>query len=123
MIHAARYISDRFLPDQAIELDDKAALSLRLAQESKPALEQLDQAAMTEQIELQSLRNQSDRPRAERRGDLEQALERPRKAAALEELWQAGTPYLSPPENLPDVRAERQWLQHKKERKRLLRGR
>ena len=87
MIHAARYISDRFLPDQAIDLDDKAALSLCLAQESKSTLEQLDQAAMTVQIELQSLRNQSDRLRAERRGALEQALERPRKkAAALEEL-------------------------------------
>jgi ATP-dependent Clp protease ATP-binding subunit ClpB len=65
---------------------DEAASSLRLAQESKPdALEQLDRAVMTMQIELTSLRS------VERREALEQALERSRKeAAALEERWQAG---------------------------------
>src|SRR5260221_9696923 len=44
-VYGARYISDRFLPDKAIDLVDEAASSLRLAQESKPdALEQLDRA-------------------------------------------------------------------------------
>lgn len=92
-VYAARYISDRFLPDKAIDLVDEAASSLRLAQESKPdALEQLDRAVMTMQIELTSLRNESDPLSTERRGTLEQALERTRKeAAALEERWQAGT--------------------------------
>jgi ATP-dependent Clp protease ATP-binding subunit ClpB len=92
-VYAARYISDRFLPDKAIDLVDEAASSLRLAQESKPdALEQLDRAAMTMQIELTSLRNESDPLSIERREDLEQALERTRKdAAALENQWKAGT--------------------------------
>jgi ATP-dependent Clp protease ATP-binding subunit ClpA len=92
-VYAARYISDRFLPDKAIDLVDEAASSLRLAQESKPdALEQLDRAAMTMQIELTSLRNESDPLSIERREDLEQALERTRKdAAALEKQWKAGT--------------------------------
>ncbi|KAF8274349.1 P-loop containing nucleoside triphosphate hydrolase protein [Lactarius quietus] len=105
-VYSARYISDRFLPDKAIDLVDEAASSLRLAQESKPdALEQLDRAAMTMQIELTSLRNESDPLSAERREALEQALERTRKeAAALEEQWQA----------------ERKRLQHTKERKRRL---
>jgi ATP-dependent Clp protease ATP-binding subunit ClpB len=92
-VYSARYVSDRFLPDKAIDLVDEAASSLRLAQESKPdALEQLDRAVMTMQVELTSLRNESDPLSAERREALEQALDRSRKeAAALEERWQAGT--------------------------------
>lgn len=92
-MYSARYISDRFLPDKAIDLVDEAASSLRLAQESKPdALERLDRAVMTMQIELTSLRNESDPFSAERRVALEQALDRSRKeAAALEGRWQAGT--------------------------------
>ena len=92
-VYSARYISDRFLPDKAIDLVDEAASSLRLAQESKPdALEKLDRAIMTMQIELTSLRNESDPLSAERREALEQAVDRSRKeAAALEERWQAGT--------------------------------
>ena len=47
---------------------------------------------MTMQIELTSLRNESDPLSAERREALEQVLERTRKeAAALEEQWKAGT--------------------------------
>ncbi|KAH9988560.1 P-loop containing nucleoside triphosphate hydrolase protein [Russula vinacea] len=105
-VYSARYISDRFLPDKAIDLVDEAASSLRLAQESKPdALEQLDRAVMTMQIELTSLRNESDTLSAERREALEQALDRTRKeAAALEERWQA----------------ERERLHRNKERKRRL---
>jgi len=92
-VYSARYISDRFLPDKAIDLVDEASSSLRLAQESKPdGLEQLDRAVMTMQIELTSLRNESDPLSAERREGLEQALERTRtEAATLEERWQAGT--------------------------------
>ena len=92
-MYSARYVSDRFLPDKAIDLVDEAASSLRLAQESKPdALEQLDRAVMTMQVELTSLRNESDPLSAERREALEQALDRSRKeSASLEERWQAGT--------------------------------
>jgi len=92
-VYSARYVSDRFLPDKAIDLVAEAASSLCLAQESKPdALEQLDRAVMTMQVELTSLRNESDPLSAERREALEQALDRSRKeSASLEERWQAGT--------------------------------
>ena len=95
MVYSARYISDRFLPDKAIDLVDEAASLLRLAQESKPdALEQLDRAAMTMQIKLTSLRNESDLLSAEQQEALEQALECTHKeAATFEEQWQAGTSY------------------------------
>lgn len=124
-VYAARYISDRFLPDKAIDLVDEAASSLRLAQESKPdALEQLDRAAMTMQIELTSLRNESDSLSAERRQALEQALEHTRKeAATLEERWQAGTchfPHVMRTVVLPGTWTERERLQRNKERKRRL---
>ena len=50
-VYAARYVSDRFLPDKAIDLVDEAASSLRLAQESKPdKLESLDREIVTLQV-------------------------------------------------------------------------
>ena len=65
----------------------EAVSLLRLTQESKPdALEQLDRTAMTMEIELTSLRKESDLLSAERREALEQALERIHKeSAGLEE--------------------------------------
>ncbi|KAG6381855.1 P-loop containing nucleoside triphosphate hydrolase protein [Boletus reticuloceps] len=56
-VYGARYISDRYLPDKAIDLVDEAASALRLAQESKPdELEALDREIVTLQIELESLK-------------------------------------------------------------------
>lgn len=50
-VYSARYISDRFLPDKAIDLVDEAASALRLAQESKPdALELLERQIVTLQV-------------------------------------------------------------------------
>ncbi|KAK7034102.1 p-loop containing nucleoside triphosphate hydrolase protein [Favolaschia claudopus] len=83
-VYSARYISDRFLPDKAIDLVDEAASSLRLAQESKPdELERLDRAVMTLQIELESLKKEADTFSVERR----KARKR-REAAKMLELWQ-----------------------------------
>ena len=60
-VYSARCISDRFLPDKAIDLVDEAASSLRLAQESKPPdLGALERNIVTLQIELESLKNESD---------------------------------------------------------------
>ena len=73
--YSARYISERFLPDKAIDLVDEAASSLRLQQESKPdAIQDLDRSIMTIQIELESLRKESDISSVERRERLEQTL-------------------------------------------------
>lgn len=91
-MYGARYISDRFLPDKAIDLVDEAASALRLAQESKPdELEQLDRAMMTIQIELESLKNEMDVFSQERKAKLERDLARKREEAeALTAVWQAG---------------------------------
>ncbi|KAK7007238.1 p-loop containing nucleoside triphosphate hydrolase protein [Favolaschia claudopus] len=89
-VYSARYISDRFLPDKAIDLVDEAASSLRLAQESKPdELERLDRAVMTLQIELESLKKEADTFSVERRKAVEGEIKRKRgEAAKMLELWQ-----------------------------------
>ncbi|EKM50823.1 uncharacterized protein PHACADRAFT_264334 [Phanerochaete carnosa HHB-10118-sp] len=90
-VYGARYISDRFLPDKAIDLVDEAASALRLAQESKPdELEALDRDVVTLQIELESLKNETDVFSVERRNKVEDTLAKKRAAAArLEEAWNA----------------------------------
>ena len=73
--YSNRYITDRFLPDKAIDLVDEAASALRLQQESKPdAIQELDRQIMTIQIELESLRKETDITSKERRERLEETL-------------------------------------------------
>ncbi|KAJ2917082.1 hypothetical protein MD484_g3350, partial [Candolleomyces efflorescens] len=90
-VYGARYVSDRFLPDKAIDLVDEAASALRLAQESKPdELEALDREIMTLQIELESLKNETDVFSAERRAKVESDLRDKREEASnLTNVWQA----------------------------------
>jgi len=85
-----RYITDRFLPDKAIDLMDEAASSLRLQQESKPEdIMSLDQKIMTIQIELESLRKEKDIASQERRAKLEEDLKNCQdEANALTEKWE-----------------------------------
>lgn len=92
-VYSARYISDRFLPDKAIDLVDEAASSLRLAQESKPdELEALNREIVTLQIELESLKNESDVFSVERKNKVEADLNvRKEEAEKLTALWQAGS--------------------------------
>lgn len=84
-----RYITDRFLPDKAIDLMDEAASSLRLQQESKPEdIMKLDQRIMTIQIELESLRKESDIASHERREKLETDLKKLQvEVRVLTERW------------------------------------
>ncbi|KAG4302454.1 hypothetical protein PCK1_001290 [Pneumocystis canis] len=88
-VYSNRYITDRFLPDKAIDLVDEAASSLRLQQESKPdAIQELDRIIMTYQIELESLRKESDPISIERREKLEKKLEEKQKeASVLNKIW------------------------------------
>ncbi|PKS06542.1 hypothetical protein jhhlp_007290 [Lomentospora prolificans] len=73
--YANRYITDRFLPDKAIDLMDEAASHLKLQHESKPEdIMALDQRIMTIQIELESLRKEKDIASRERREKLENDL-------------------------------------------------
>lgn len=87
--YSNRYITDRFLPDKAIDLVDEAASALRLQQESKPdAIQKLDREIMTIQIELESLRKETDVTSKERRAKLEENLrEKQKEVARLTEIW------------------------------------
>lgn len=87
--YSNRYITDRFLPDKAIDLVDEAASALRLQQESKPdAIQKLDREIMTIQIELESLRKETDVASKERRTKLEESLsEKQKETARLTEIW------------------------------------
>lgn len=87
--YSNRYIMDRFLPDKAIDLVDEAASALRLQQESKPdAIQELDRQIMTIQIELESLRKESDIATKERREQLENNLTlKQDEVGALTEKW------------------------------------
>ncbi|KAK5110390.1 chaperone ATPase hsp78 [Meristemomyces frigidus] len=88
--YSQRYIADRFLPDKAIDLVDEAASALRLQQESKPdAIRELDRQIMTIQIELESLRKETDVASKERREQLDQTLTlKQDEAGLLTEKWE-----------------------------------
>ncbi|KAI9849064.1 MAG: chaperone ATPase hsp78 [Thelocarpon superellum] len=88
--YSNRYITDRFLPDKAIDLVDEAASALRLQQESKPdAIQELDRQIMTIQIELESLRKETDITSKERRAKLEDTLRLKQiEAGKLTEKWE-----------------------------------
>ncbi|KAK5947028.1 chaperone ATPase hsp78 [Knufia obscura] len=88
--YSNRYITDRFLPDKAIDLVDEAASALRLQQESKPdSIQALDREIMTIQIELESLRKESDIASKERKEKLEETLiEKRKEVYRLNEIWE-----------------------------------
>jgi len=70
-----RYISDRFLPDKAIDLVDEAASRLRIENDSMPAeLDELNRRIMQLQIEREALRKETDEPSKKRLGALEKQL-------------------------------------------------
>lgn len=87
--YSNRYITDRFLPDKAIDLVDEAASALRLQQESKPdSIQTLDREIMTIQIELESLRKETDVASKERKAKLEENLVEKRKEVyRLTQIW------------------------------------
>ncbi len=70
-----RYISDRFLPDKAVDLVDEAASRLRIELDSMPAeIDALDRRVIQLEIERQSLKNETDRTSVERREKIEAEL-------------------------------------------------
>ena len=72
-----RYISDRFLPDKAIDLMDEAASRLRMEVESKPEeIEALDRRVVQLKIEREALKKESDQASRERLETLEEELGR-----------------------------------------------
>ncbi len=70
-----RYITDRFLPDEAIDLIDEACACIRVEMDSMPAeLDELNRRIMTLQIEETSLKGEDDPKTVERREDIEREL-------------------------------------------------
>lgn len=88
-VNSQRYITDRFLPDKAIDLIDEAAARLRLQQESKPEiLQNLDNSILTMEIELESLKKETGKAALERRSKLLQDLEAKKKESeTLTQEW------------------------------------
>ncbi|MBY5972674.1 ATP-dependent chaperone ClpB [Ferrimonas balearica] len=86
-----RYITDRFLPDKAIDLVDEAASRLRMEVDSKPEeLDQLDRHILQLQIEAEALKKEDDAASKDRLEALEKELsELQEKADALTARWQA----------------------------------
>jgi ATP-dependent Clp protease ATP-binding subunit ClpB len=86
-----RYITDRFLPDKAIDLMDEAASRLRMQVDSKPEeLDELDRRIIQLKIEREALKKESDRASKDRLERLEKELsELEEKASALTVAWQA----------------------------------
>ncbi|HEY5412283.1 MAG TPA: AAA family ATPase, partial [Caulobacteraceae bacterium] len=86
-----RYITDRFLPDKAIDLMDEAASRLRMQVDSKPEeLDELDRRVIQLKIEREALRKETDSASRDRLGRLEKELaELEEKANAMTAAWQA----------------------------------
>ncbi|MGN1063689.1 MAG: ATP-dependent chaperone ClpB [Alphaproteobacteria bacterium] len=87
-----RYITDRFLPDKAIDLMDEAASKLRMAIDSKPErLDEIDRRLIQMKIEREALKKESDPASQERLKKLESQIEQLEKQSAEETAtWRAG---------------------------------
>ena len=86
-----RYITDRFLPDKAIDLMDEAASRLRMEVESKPEeIETLDRRIIQLKIEREALKKESDKASADRLAALEEDLANlEQQSAELTQRWQS----------------------------------
>ncbi|HEX2890498.1 ATP-dependent chaperone ClpB [Vineibacter terrae] len=86
-----RYITDRFLPDKAIDLMDEAASRIRMQVDSKPEdIDELDRRILQLQIEREALKKESDTASKERLSKLEKELvELEQKSASLTAAWKA----------------------------------
>src|SRR6187200_45701 len=86
-----RYITDRFLPDKAIDLMDEAASRIRMEVESKPEeIENLDRRIIQLKIEREALKKESDTASKDRLKTLEQELANlEQQSAELTTRWQA----------------------------------
>ena len=85
-----RYITDRFLPDKAIDLMDEAASRLRMEVDSKPEeLDALDRQILQLQIEVMALKKEEDAASKDRLAKLEKELaDLTEKSAAMTAKWQ-----------------------------------
>ena len=86
-----RYISDRFLPDKAIDLIDESASRIRIEIDSKPeAMDRLERRIIQLKIEREALKKESDDASVKRLDDIESQLgDLEKEFSDLEEIWKA----------------------------------
>ena len=86
-----RYITDRFLPDKAIDLIDEAAAKVKIEIDSKPeVMDRLDRRIIQLKIEREAVRRETDEASQRRMGLIEEEIVRlGRESADLEEIWMA----------------------------------
>ncbi|MEW8304311.1 MAG: ATP-dependent chaperone ClpB [Candidatus Thiodiazotropha sp.] len=107
-----RYISDRQLPDKAIDLVDEAASQIRMEIDSKPEeMDRLERRLIQLKIEREALNKESDEASKKRLAELEAQIERlEREYSDLEEIWKSekaalqGTTHIK--ESLEEARLE-----------------
>ncbi|TKZ18138.1 ATP-dependent chaperone ClpB [Shimia litoralis] len=99
-----RYITDRFLPDKAIDLVDEAASRLRMEVDSKPEdLDQLDRQILQMQIEAEALRLEDDVASKDRLETLEKDLaDLQERSSEMTAQWQAGRDKLASARDLKE---------------------
>lgn len=97
-----RYISDRQLPDKAIDLIDEAASSIRLQMDSKPeSLDKLERKIIQLTVEQKALRNETDEATVKRLQDIEELLKiKDKEYQQLNEVWKAEKTVLSEAQNI-----------------------
>jgi ATP-dependent Clp protease ATP-binding subunit ClpB len=103
-----RYITDRFLPDKAIDLMDEAASRLRMQVDSKPeALDELDRRIIQLKIEREALKKESDKASRDRLVALEKELaDTEEQSATLTAKW------LEEKKEVADVQSLKEKLDH-----------
>ncbi|MFW6379391.1 MAG: AAA family ATPase, partial [Guyparkeria sp.] len=86
-----RYITDRQLPDKAIDLIDEAASRIRMEIDSKPeAMDRLERRLIQLKIEREALKKESDEASKKRLANLEEEIEQlEREYSDLEEIWKS----------------------------------
>ncbi|HIP76376.1 MAG TPA: ATP-dependent chaperone ClpB [Psychromonas hadalis] len=97
-----RYISDRQLPDKAIDLIDEAASSIRLQMDSKPeGLDKLERKIIQLKLEEKSLEDEKDEESIKRLGDIKNTLvEKNTLFKELDEIWETEKAAVSGTQNI-----------------------
>jgi ATP-dependent Clp protease ATP-binding subunit ClpB len=105
-----RYISDRFLPDKAIDLIDEAAASLRMQIDSLPVeIDEIERRIMQLEIERQALLKETDKHSKERRAQIEKELAKLKEdSSARKARWQ------SEKQAIQKIRALKEQIEHLK---------
>src|SRR5207245_3992901 len=99
-----RHITDRLLPDKAIDRVDEAAARLRMQVDSKPeALDELDRRVIQLKIEREALKKESDQASVDRLERLDKELsELEQKSAALTAQWKSAKDKLAGSQKLKE---------------------